>query len=128
MTAEEKLLLIDLCARLSSELKVKTSKGDGVLCGIDLIPDGAYLGISINGAVQDYFEFRDIKPYLRPMESMTEKEDKEFAMLQTDFYTDSFMYHIPASNMIDWLNSHHFDFRGLIPWGLALEAPANMYK
>jgi hypothetical protein len=29
---------------------------------------------------------------------------------------------------IDWLLAHHFDFRGLIPMGLALEASANMYK
>ena len=29
---------------------------------------------------------------------------------------------------IDWLNSHHFDYRGLIEKGLALEAPDGMYK
>ena len=28
----------------------------------------------------------------------------------------------------DWLNAHHFDYRGLIPKGLALEAPEGMYK
>ena len=28
----------------------------------------------------------------------------------------------------DWLNAHHFDYRGLIPMGLALEALAGMYK
>ena len=29
---------------------------------------------------------------------------------------------------IDWLNTYHFDYRGLIEKGLALEAPADMYK
>ena len=29
---------------------------------------------------------------------------------------------------VDWLNKHHFDYRGLIPMGLALEAPEDMYK
>lgn len=29
---------------------------------------------------------------------------------------------------IDWLNAHHFDYRGLIEKGLALEAPEGMYK
>lgn len=28
----------------------------------------------------------------------------------------------------DWLNAHHFDYRGLIEKGLALEAPEGMYK
>ena len=31
-------------------------------------------------------------------------------------------------NMIDWINKHHFDYRGLIPMGLALEAPEGIYK
>ena len=29
---------------------------------------------------------------------------------------------------IDLLNSHHFDYRGLIEKGLALEMPKDMYK
>ena len=29
---------------------------------------------------------------------------------------------------IDWLNAHHFDYRGLIEKGLALEMPKDMYK
>ena len=70
----------------------------------------------------------DVKPYLRSMSSMTEEESKEFAMLQTDFYSDGWLYPIAAVNMVDWLIAHHFDYRGLIPMGLALEAPEGMYK
>ena len=32
------------------------------------------------------------------------------------------------SEFIDWLNENHFDYRGLIPMGLALEAPEGMYN
>jgi hypothetical protein len=32
------------------------------------------------------------------------------------------------SKLIDWLNTHHFDYRGLIDKGLALEAPEGMYN
>ena len=70
----------------------------------------------------------DVKPYLRSMSSMTEEESKEFAMLQTDFYSDGWLYPIAAVNMVDWLIAHHFDHRGLIEKGLALEAPEGMYK
>ena len=28
----------------------------------------------------------------------------------------------------DWLNKHHFDYRGLIEKGLALKAPKGMYN
>ena len=31
-------------------------------------------------------------------------------------------------SMFDWLKVHHFDYRGLIEKGLALEAPEGMYK
>lgn len=33
-----------------------------------------------------------------------------------------------SSNLIDWLNTYHFDYRGLIEKGLALEAPEGMYE
>lgn len=74
------------------------------------------------------------KPYLRPMSSMTEEELKEFIS-----FTGQSMHRFTceATNTEhwyntyeeeDWLNSHHFDFRGLIPMGLALEATEGMYN
>ena len=60
-----------------------------------------------------------IKPYLRPMSSMTEEEKDTYDI----------MVLCNASWVVDdWLNYHHFDYRGLIPMGLALEAKKGMYK
>lgn len=74
-----------------------------------------------------------IKPYLRSMSSMTDEEDLEFigiGLLVVNYGTNGNAKHkcklsIPE---IDWLNTHHFDYRGLIEKGLALEAPEGMYK
>lgn len=68
------------------------------------------------GACLMYYQ---IRPYLRPMSSMTEEERK---------YKDlCFKYDYLAWEYTDWLNEHHFDYRGLIKKGLALEAPEGMY-
>lgn len=91
-------------------------------------------------------ELDDMKLYLRPMSSMTEDEktclEEELCTMynggvNTDYesfgieilathpwYGDSFRQDFTA---LDWLNAHHFDYRGLIEMGLALEAPENMY-
>lgn len=142
MTQEDKKLLFkDLCARLHYGVKIKTSNGDGILCSIDYIPDGAYLGVSINGAVKEYFEYQDTRPYLRPMSSMTEEERIEFTKLFYKWHDDELFDYIEEGAefsiwkhkgispvVFDWLNAHHFDYRGFIPMGLALEAPEGMYK
>lgn len=124
MTQEEKKLLYkDLSARQSYRPFVCFA-GKVTMPFLDVIASTESNELmSING-----LSLEDVKPYLRPMSSMTEEETKEFAMLQTDFYSDGWLYPIAAVNMVDWLIAHHFDFRGLIPMGLALEAPADMYK
>ena len=63
----------------------------------------------------------ECKPYLRPISSMTEDEEKQFQ--------DVNLYELPYTvEGLDWLNAHHFDYRGLINDGLALEASKGMYK
>ena len=57
-----------------------------------------------------------IKPYLRPMSSMTEKEKLEFSLVPIYAFV-----HFNAIAKMDWLNEHHFDYRGLINRGLAIE-------
>lgn len=82
----------------------------------------------------------EIKPYLRPMSSMTEDEKKELKELHF-YYTDNHIVNdedkdfkpiivdeVHCFYIIDWLNAHHFDYRGLIDKGLALKAPEDMYE
>ena len=51
----------------------------------------------------------DIKPYLFPMSEMTEEQYKQYVKYS-------------AIESIDWLNKNHFDYRGLIKKGLAIDA------
>lgn len=120
MTQEEKqLLLIDLCARLPYGLICKELGQAKKLLSVS--PSKAY-GITLDNGeyTRGNYKIGDIKPYLRPMSSITEEEEKEFeeTLQYTQYTLESY----------DWLNAHHFDYRGLIKKGLALEAPENMYK
>ena len=136
MTKEEKqLLLKDLCARLSYGVICHTDKGDGYLCSINQTIFGTEYGLNINPLKRDYFNDSEqdevvIKPYLRPMSSMTEEEYYgEYqckVLIMRD--ADETLHWLETVDSIDWLLEHHFDFRGLIEKGLALEAPKDMYK
>ena len=112
MTQEDKnLLLKDLCARLPYETYIEiVDKNGNVHDEVELGPE------HIN--VARYDESTSIRPYLRPKASMTEEEYQEFGY-------DVLRY---TPREFDWLNAHHFDCRGLIEKGLALEAPEGMYK
>lgn len=120
---ERELLLQDLCVRLPYGVQGISSEGKVS----PLLTRG-----EADWDILTSLNYRIIKhgwkPYLRPMSSMTEYEDKEFALIQTDFYVDGFLYPFAATNMVDWLNAHHFDYRGLIEKGLALAAPEGMYN
>ena len=118
MTQEEKkLLLQDLSARLPYGVQVEIEGfHSGVLRGIDNGTVSTDRGIN--------YPLRYVKPYLRPLSSMTEEEKKT---------ARSFFDYSGCSDLdenikyIDWLNENHFDYRGLIPMGLASEAPEGMY-
>lgn len=73
-----------------------------------------------------------IKPYLRPMSSMTEEEREEFrktgGVMSYSPQHDTWAISAFAPEAYDWLNKNKFDYRGLIPMGLALEATKNMYS
>lgn len=114
---DKKLLLIDLSARLPyRQFVLLGGKETVMLCGID--GDEVYLNID-----SDSFHVESIKPYLRPMSSMTRDESYELDHVEERY--DNHYDSIVAQ--IDWLNKHHFDYRGLIEKGLALEAPKGMY-
>ena len=83
-----------------------------------------------------------IKPYLRSMSSMTKKESIELQTIINDWW-DKELFTLTEEPMIkyalsvinytlnptlfDWCNKNHFDYRGLILKGLAIEAPEEMY-
>ena len=128
MTQEEKQLLFkDLSTRLPYHVKVKVWLKDGTT-------EEGTLDLQHNYAdvLQDAFYYnkiKDIKPYLRPMSSMTEEERKEYNEYLFHGASIGLMSNTEtAYELIDWLNVHHFDYRDLIPMGLALEAPEGMYK
>lgn len=120
MTKEDKeLLLKDLCARIPYGVKILDNAhkdyGDSKLINI-----GFYGSILIDNEMNDiqYYPIIDeIKPYLRPLSSMTVEEKKELNnVLEYQYYSvDSCM--CEAS---DWLNKKMFDYRGLIEKGLAV--------
>ena len=133
MTQEDKELLFkDLSARLPYHVRLKVWLKEGPT-------EEGFLDLEHNYAdvLLDAFYYtnkiKDIKPYLRPMSSMTEEEEKEFKAchcvydLHPDFQPMMCTI-MNECNMFDWLNAHHFDYRGLIPKGLALVAPKDMYN
>lgn len=121
---ENKLKLIDLTGRLPYGVIVNTPKGDGYLHTVNLTIFGTEYGVNIDATKRDTFNDREdvIKPYLRPMSSMTEEENEEYNNIDNRAYSCPKDYaHIPAKDRIDWFLKNHFDFRGLIPKGLAIE-------
>ena len=120
MTQEDKnLLLKDLSGRIPYNVKIQTPDGDTIeLYSIgNCEMDDTKTRLFINGGY-----YPDVvKPYLRSMSSITEEEEKEYDK------TFDWDYSIQGTPF-DWLNAHHFDYRGLIEKGLALEAPDGMYK
>ena len=122
MTQEDRnLLLKDLCSRLPYNVVIRCTDND--------TDYKCFLTTGILNELLHNTEYYDYKPYLRPMSSMTEKEEKifnDFLEFQAEYVSDADLYN--KTDMYDWLIAHHFDYRGLIEKGLALEAPADMYK
>lgn len=142
MTKEDKeLLLKDLSGRLPYNVKVNIKSYDKpVTLQCITNNNSSYFKIEEIG-----YDFRtweeDIKPYLRHMSSMTRQECTQLSVLLPRYFIVTperlnCLEHINGGiinfevldTIIDFYNSHHLDWRGLIPKGLALEAPKDMYK
>ena len=143
MTQEEKqLLLKGLCARVPYEVQCEYTSVQpglemyneiGALTSIDVMHNNLY-----NFKIDNHIVgFSDFKPYLRPLSSMTEEEREyikhRWCYNDWDIDGPSSLWREKidvedAEGIVDYFNEHHLDFRGLIPMGLALEAPEGMYK
>ena len=137
MTQENKeLLLKDLSARLPYGVKGVRPYTDKIATLHFIIPK---CKIPNDGSTFIELEFDDLdccpidefKPYLRPMSSMTEEERNEYfhtKMQECERVALAEVYRPEAISIVfDWLNAHHFDYRGLIEKGLALEATEDVY-
>ena len=134
MTQEEKeLLLKDLSARLLYDVLCEDMEGKTRLL-FGIIPT-QHLIVTLDNATDGtnglkFCTIDCVKPYLRPISSMTEEEIVELKWLNDKCDAMPTFEYVPVENyrIYDWLNRHHFDYRGLIEKGLALEAPEDMYK
>ena len=138
MTEQDKqLLLKDLCARLPYGVMIQH-------------PDLFRPSILVTEKLEEYYKghfgsdgdsIEFVKPYLRPMSSMTEEEKKEYTSycFEQPFLQKEQTPNIGSVPMcVDWLNEHHFDYRKIeveknkwktmIEAGLALLAPDGMYN
>lgn len=131
MTKENKELLFkDLCARLPYN----------VICQVEFRENGKYKSkvMLLSGIFTDeaYFTTKggsiysnEYKPYLFPLSSMTEEQKVIYGDLCYSII-QSLAKNMQSelNELINWLNAHHFDYRGLIEKGLAIDATGlNIY-
>lgn len=148
------LLIKDISSRLPYGVKAEVMGWDEEKEKEVFVPVTVY---SVNTDGYVYFANNDYditycsidacRLYLRPMSSMTEEELNECVRksgikdIQCPNWQDipkekqfearlnhAIAVFLTDSNSVDWLNAHHFDYRGLISMKLALEAPEGMYK
>ena len=109
MTQEDKdLLLKDLCSRLPYGVKGVEAN---TLCLLNTVTHFK----SIVKNIEYKIEHLGFKPYLFPLSSMTEEQEKEWRYTLTSDGNITY-------ETVNWCNKYHFDYRDLIPMGLANDA------
>ena len=137
MTQKEKeLLLKDLCARLPYGVKVRCDFGlDGEITEISRTKNNLYYCKYLD-CKEGYCYIESLKPYLFPLSSMTEEQEKEYNRWKHevpvchyeygDVVEEIELYDSPSS--FEYLIENHFDVYDLIPKGLAKDATGlNIY-
>lgn len=136
MTQEQKdLLLKDLCGRLSHGVKCKILETNEIKILGSIQYDG-------ENTLFDFWEddqkiqygyqlyLSEFKPYLFPLSSMTEEQlysnpigFSQMLTIKADRDWENITINRRAYyKLVDWFNKNHFDYRGLIPMGLAIDA------
>ena len=112
----KELLFRDLCARVPYGVKVQYMNNIFVIDYVSSYeevkldtPDSYTVGVS------------EVKPYLLPLSSMTEEQTKELINLINTGQNDNNEF-MRSLCRIEFYHKHHFDYRGLIPMGLAIDA------
>lgn len=131
---DAELFLTDLCGRIYYRPKGVLSREGFDDEEIEVIGyDGHSIYFFRNGDCEQA-PIDLVKLCLRPLSSMTIAEKIELCALS---YAPDEMKTIEeklnvirtnADNAGDWFDANHFDYRGLIERGLAVEAPENMYN
>ena len=139
MIQEDKILLLtDLCARLPYAVIAHASEinKNGIITDINISYNMVNLTVDNTNGRYELVPLFDIKPYLRPMSSMTEEETEEYWTKINNNAPEMPLDEIPSIEniakcseiVLNWLNAHYFDYRGLIEKSLAIKAPEVMYK
>lgn len=133
---DKELLLKDLCARLPYGVKCYNifSKEICELAAIELDRESTLFCFWDKRKMfyhqQTYLS--EFKPYLFPLSSMTEEQRKELndtlINLNLKALSDEISLEVIATYEVDFYNKNHFDYRGLIPKDLAIDATGlNIY-
>ena len=125
MTPEEKdLLLKDLCARLPYGVIVNV-KGFDYDYNDKLTQIYKGVGCSIQVTTNMPYDIEQVKPYLFPLSTMSDEQYENFLLTNSKITLKGV---ICSTKGFEFLNKHHFDYRGLISMGLAKDATGlNIY-
>lgn len=138
---DKELLLKDLCGRLPYGVKVKVTPVPSVEC------KHVYFNAKVTKIDVDYIkvlheygwsltqDITTIRPYLFPLSSMTDEQKEELIevihpkdtailaeILRKKAKGESVNGYGITYHAADWCNKNHFDYRGLIPMNLAIDA------
>lgn len=137
MTQENKDLLIkDLCSRLPYGVLIQEKCLENVKMFLPNEETDRLINIDVsNGTLitngGSFYHIDEIKPYLFPMSSMTEEQKDKYQWLcvkvpiYEQYYEEYEIYGYEYEDTwasMDWLNENHFDYKELIPMGLAIDA------
>lgn len=135
MTNEElELLLTDLCGRIMKRPKGILLNGMFDPEEVTIVGYSGRFVVVLRKGDYDEVPAEKVRLYLRPMSSMTDGEKNEFVQICPSIVDVNTIYGFDCNDfeqfsmVEDFLLSHHFDYRGLIPMNLAVEAKEGTYK